>query len=145
MKPKSRVSKISIGRVYNLGNYEHVRYEITVDVPEGQSAAKAIVGLEHVIAGLKPLRHINEEHELARDAANIERMKKYTDEEWQSHHGHSVGTRKEVIARYVKAHREAVQRRKAAVKIAAKARALFDNLNGAEKFKDAKLDWDEGY
>ena len=29
--PQARVSKITVGRLHNLGNYEHVRYEIAVE------------------------------------------------------------------------------------------------------------------
>ena len=31
-----KITKITVGRLHNLGNYEHVRYELTVEVPEGQ-------------------------------------------------------------------------------------------------------------
>lgn len=138
---KSRVSRISIGRVYNLGNYEHVRYEVTVEVPEGQSASKAIVGLEKIIAGLAPLRCIKTEAELKRSAANIERMEKLTTEEWNREHQFSVGSRSEIIARHKKDHAADILRTARAKRKAARARALFDDLNGSATWKDAKLDW----
>ena len=40
------ITKITIGRLYNLGNYEHVRHDLTVEVKDGESAATAITGME---------------------------------------------------------------------------------------------------
>lgn len=54
MTPQARVSKITVGRLHNLGNYEHVRYEIAVDVPEGASATQVLANVERVLAGLDP-------------------------------------------------------------------------------------------
>jgi hypothetical protein len=39
------ITKITIGRLYNLGSYEHVRYELTAEVPQGESPATAIIGM----------------------------------------------------------------------------------------------------
>lgn len=41
-----RVTRLSIGRLCNLGNYEHIRYEVTVDIPEGADVAKTLVHIE---------------------------------------------------------------------------------------------------
>lgn len=40
-EPKPRLARFSIGRLFNLGNYEHVRYELTVEVPPECSAKEA--------------------------------------------------------------------------------------------------------
>ena len=58
------VSKITIGRLYNLGNYEHIRYEVSVDLENEDDATKAMVGLEKVIAGLAPIRGVKCKEEL---------------------------------------------------------------------------------
>lgn len=139
----SRVSRISVGRVYNLGNYEHVRYEITVDIPEGESAARAIVGVERIIAGLKPIKDsVESEAQLAHAAARLEEMEAADADTWQRNWGHCTGTREEVIKRHEESLRKAVTERAAAIQRAKTARLLFDDLHGAEQFKDAKLDWD---
>jgi hypothetical protein len=51
---KAKVSKITIARLYNTGNYEHVRYELTADVPPGEKAEKVAEGLISVIKALNP-------------------------------------------------------------------------------------------
>jgi hypothetical protein len=55
-KPKSkpRVSRITIGRLYNLGNYEHVRYELTVDVPAGVKPSHALTQMLRVLKAANP-------------------------------------------------------------------------------------------
>ena len=51
---KPRVSKITIGRLYNLGNYEHVRYELAVDVPDGASAAAVFASTVRLLRAVNP-------------------------------------------------------------------------------------------
>lgn len=143
MKQKPRISRISVGRVYNLGNYEHVRFELTAEIPEGASASKAIVGLERIIEGMRPNRSIKSEADLKREADDIARMRAQSDEDFERYHQCSVGTRAQITARYEASLRRDIRDRKRALKKSAKARKLFDNLNGAEVFKDAKLDWED--
>ena len=56
MKPKekSRISRITVARLYNIGNYEHIRYELTADVPEGNSAKIAISKLVRILRNANP-------------------------------------------------------------------------------------------
>jgi hypothetical protein len=56
----SHVSRISIARLYNLGDYEHARYEVTVEVPEGADAAVTFQNLEEIVEALNPKCPINE-------------------------------------------------------------------------------------
>lgn len=79
------ITKITIGRLYNLGNYEHVRYDLTVEVKEGESAATAITGMEAIIAGLAPLSKacIKSAGELQRMAAEVEQMKTMPVVDWE--------------------------------------------------------------
>lgn len=53
-KSKPRVSRITVGRLYNLGNYEHVRYEITVDVPAGVKPSHALTQTLRVLKAANP-------------------------------------------------------------------------------------------
>ena len=48
------ITKITIGRLYNLGSYEHIRYELTCEIPSGESPATALIGLEKLIGALNP-------------------------------------------------------------------------------------------
>jgi hypothetical protein len=51
---KAKVKQITVARLYNLGDYEHVRYELTAEVPAGIAAAKVMSGLMGVLNGLSP-------------------------------------------------------------------------------------------
>lgn len=139
------ITKITIGRLYNLGNYEHVRYELTIEVPDGASAANAVVGMEKILAGLKPLKNmaISSESEIKRLAAEIEEMKRMPAVEWERRYSHCHGTPTEVIERYQQSLEEQKTKRQQAIERARMARILFDDLGGAANWKDAKLDWDD--
>ena len=49
---KSRVSRIHVGRVYNLGNYENERVEVTVDVGMDDDAGRVLRSVENILADL---------------------------------------------------------------------------------------------
>lgn len=53
---KSRITRLTVARLYNLGNYEHVRYEITAEVPRGGSAKQTLLDTVGILRGLKPLK-----------------------------------------------------------------------------------------
>lgn len=139
----AKITKITVGRLFNLGNYEHVRYDLTVEIAPGESAASAIHGVERIIAGMKPVRHVESEAALAHKAKEIETMRTMTDEQWRRSYGHCEGSREEVIRRYTESHEKYVAEREKALSTARRARELFDDLAGAEKWTDAKLEWDE--
>jgi hypothetical protein len=49
-----RISRLTLARLFNLGNFEHMRYEVTVDLPAGTSPASVLRELESAIADLEP-------------------------------------------------------------------------------------------
>jgi hypothetical protein len=51
---KPRLARFSIGRLYNLGNYEHVRYELTVEVPPECSAKDAFLATLQLLHAADP-------------------------------------------------------------------------------------------
>lgn len=53
---RPRIRTISIARLHSLGNYEHVKVELTADVPEGASAKATLLELAAVVERLKPVR-----------------------------------------------------------------------------------------
>lgn len=57
--PGPRISRITIGRLHNLGNYEHVRYEVTVELPAGTSPASVMRELEDTLATLEPKQPVS--------------------------------------------------------------------------------------
>jgi hypothetical protein len=130
--PKTRATNITIGRLYNLGNYEHVRYELTVEIPEGRSAAAALTNVMKVLAGCKPIKLSYSEQSIRHLAKSPE--PKLSDpptaEERQTH------------AQWKEARILAVKL-EAALKRRAAALELLDEMGGTSIYKDAKLDWDD--
>lgn len=141
---RMNITKITIGRLYNLGSYEHIRYELTVEVPQGESPATAITGMEKILAGLAPLKNacIKSADELERMARAVEAMKTMPAVEWDRHYRGYEGTPTEIIERHQKSLEEDSVKSKAAIDRAKHARKLFDDLGGAANWKDAKLDWE---
>lgn len=138
-----KITKVTIGRLYNLGNYEHVRYEITGEVGPDESAAKLLVGMERVMAGLKPDKTIPTQDDIRRAEMEVSRMIAMNDEEWRRAYGHCTGTRAEVTDRYKVSLAEKFIARSKSIERSKKARELFDDLGGAAQWKDAKLDWQD--
>lgn len=65
MKPKSRITNITVARLYNLGNYEHVRFEICAEVPKGGSPKQTLLDISGIAQRLKPIKKpYNYEHML---------------------------------------------------------------------------------
>lgn len=142
------ITKITIGRLYNLGSYEHIRYELTAEVPQGESPATCIIGMEKILAGLSPKTHTHTRTELEREKHNVEEMRHLLagkgEEEFRRRHGYSfVGTPEEYIARCEESHLKNVAERDAWEARSEKARKLLEDLGGAANFKDAKLDWED--
>jgi hypothetical protein len=139
------ITKITIGRLYNLGSYEHVRYELTAEIQDGESVKDAVTGMEKILAGLAPLKTacISTESEIAQKTKEVQDMKTMPVVDWQRRYGHCTGTAAEVIERYETSLQEEIEKRNKAVARAKRAREFFDDLGGAAKWKDAKLDWQD--
>ena len=142
---KATISRITVSRLYNLGNYENCSYSITVEVPAGASAARAVRGVEKILAGLKPIKSCETftAEEEVRELKEIQTIRGMDKNQFFRHYGSPEGGK----AAYIKRRLEAVRDKKAAwIKrhaMAVKARELFDDLGGAEKWKDAKNDWSD--
>lgn len=146
-----KVTKITVGRLYNLGSYEHVRYELTVEIPPGESATDAIIGVERILEGMKPESKscIHSQTELERESRHIsalhELLSNEGSDEFRNRNGYFKGTPEEYIARCEQIYQENLTKRTAWDARAKKARELFDNIGGASEWKDAKLDWENDY
>ena len=148
---KSQVTKITIARLYNLGSYEHERYEICVEVPDGQSAAEAMIGVKKIMQGLAPASKscTKDRAELARERRRIadmrDKLTELGEEEFRRRHGFYEGTATEYIGRCEQRLLEDTLKRDKWELRAEKARKLLDDLGGAAVWKDAKLDWENDY
>jgi hypothetical protein len=136
MSIKSHVTRLTIARLFNLGSYEHVRYEVQVDVPEGQSAAQACYGVERILAGLKPKCPVDV-YELAR----LKEKTKWSEQDWWRYHG------KDSWESAKAANQAELERQLGKVKAwkdeQTKVRALLDDLGAAYQHTDAKLTWED--
>jgi hypothetical protein len=144
-----KVTKITIGRLFNLGSYEHVRYDITVELSEGDSAQAAMIGLEKIVSALAPERcwSVKTRDELKREERVIESMKHelaaYGEDEFRRRHGHFEGTPEDYLVRRTVASTQEKAKRDDYERTAKHARRLLDELGGAATWKDAKLDWED--
>lgn len=57
--PGPRIERVTLGRLHNLGNYEHIRYEITLHIPEGTSPASVMAECEDLLNSLEPRAPVN--------------------------------------------------------------------------------------
>ena len=139
------ITKITIGRLFNLGSYEHVRYELTAEVPAGESPATALIGLEKIITALNPKMPtgcISVEEEERRNRI-INEMDALGDEEFRSLYlwGENT-TRADYMRETIDDLVKGVEQRKEWEARSVKARKLLEDLGGAANWRDAKEDWD---
>lgn len=125
---KSRVSKIHIGRVFNLGNYENIRYEISVDVGTNDNPAEVLTWLEKILNNLYAKSSIDA-YELRRAREAVAKNPEELDV-WDKNNLESYKAK-------IADHDAAMERRK-------KARQLLNTLNASSEFTDHKLDWEDG-
>ena len=140
------ISKITIGRLFNLGNYEHIRYELTVDVQPGEATA-ALRGTENLLRALNPKRPsgVATDSELAQAKSKIELIRSMTDEAVRRNYGMS---KYGCIRKFTADLADAVSKTEHWNARQHAARKRFDDLGGASQYRDAKLDWqdfDEDY
>ena len=142
-----KVSKITIGRLYNLGSYEHVRYEISVEMTEGESPATAMIGLEKIIAALSPKTHTHSRDELNRELLTVTELGKHlnemSEEEFRRRHGFFEGSPVDYWKRCEQGYLQNVSQRVAWEQRSSKARKLLEDLGGAANWKDSKMDWED--
>lgn len=140
--------RISIDRLFNLGNFEHIKYSVSMELNADDSATVAMVGLEKIMAALnpKPPSDVKSEAELHRLKIEIDRMKAMTDEdfkhEFMSPYS-SKGTRPEITDRYEKNFIEASLKSERWRIRRTWARAHLDDLGGAVKLTDVKQGWEQ--
>lgn len=126
-KPKSTISRITITRLYNLGNYEHVRYELTADVPAGCSAKMAASNLVKILRACNP-KPPHSWHEITRAKELCSKpVHKMTDLDWENQNQAQRVMRD--FNKWQKAKAEALK--------------LLEKFGGKADHRDAKLDWED--
>lgn len=142
-----KVSKITLARLYNLGNYEHARLEISIDIGESDSPKDAIRKLNSVLTAANPKRPagVQDVDGIERDIARLERLKAalaYDVEAFKREAGHFVGTPSEYIERLESELIEAKKAREEWLASRKQALAELDALNGVCETVQAKRNWD---
>jgi hypothetical protein len=124
---ETRISRITIGRLHNLGDYEHIRYEIAVDIGANDNPSNVLQSLENILSDLQAKSGVGE-YELRRAQSVLIKPASELDE---------METRNlETYKTYVERHEKAIQRR-------AKEKTALSNLGGTSIYKDAKENWDD--
>lgn len=122
--PKARVTSIAVSRLYNLGNYQNVKYDIAAEVPLGGSAKDTLLELLYILQMMKPSHRPScwEETKAAEKKLPTEltEREKMHLQEWQEECG---------------AYRRHCVERDEAV-------ASLDSLGGSSHAKDARKSWD---
>lgn len=141
--PGPRISRVTLGRLHNLGNYEHVRYEVTVELPPGASPASVIRELTETLDGLEPRAPYSASEVRLAMAAVSKVEPTIADFDDGRDHYNSPAERlrdalreREQAARLLARYSEWQQKRDAAL-------GRFDALGGTQCFTDAKEQWDD--
>lgn len=132
---KTRISKLTIGRLYNLGNYEHVRYELTVEIPPASSVTTALRNTMTILRAANPKPPVTD-YDIQHAKAQLS--------DPQSWHKDikDPKERKPVLSKMVKDARQVLAKFKRWQNRRQQAEQLLDNLGAVRQFKDAKLTWD---
>jgi len=68
------IKTITISRLYNLGSYEHVKYEIGLELQKGDSPSKTLVALERIMEALSPNKDKTQDYEVEREERRVNDM-----------------------------------------------------------------------
>lgn len=126
MKPKSHITRITVSRLYNLGNYEHIRYELTADVPYGCSAKLAMSKLVKILQGANPKPPFSRvEYEKAKTSISkpLSKMDAY-DHDNANYYRRTI----DLVDKWNEGQKKALD--------------LLHRFGGTADHKDAKLDWE---
>lgn len=142
-----RITKITIGRLFNLGSYEHVRYELSADVGESESVETAVIGLEKVLAGLNPKRPsaVKSRDEIDREIRRLAEMRALNNDDFERFHGGYKDTREEYLERISKGIADDETKLRAWQERSQRARELLDDLGAASVWTDAKQSWEDDW
>lgn len=124
-----RITHVEIARLHNLGNYEHVRYQVKVELPLGTSPGSVIGELEQLLADLEPKCPWS-----TWDLAHAQKLVQQAEPDEGSSaedHARRRDAARDKLAKYA----EWKQQRDAAL-------AKFDQFGGLAVHTDAKGNWD---
>lgn len=128
------VTALTVAHLHNLGNYEHVRYEVTVALPDGAKPSEVLADVCAILADLRPLKVNAWDLERARKLlASPEPAVVPEDAAYELRRSREVWEQA----------RDLVKRSDAELRRIARAQTAFDDLGGARRYTDAKNSWDD--
>lgn len=125
-QPKAgKITSISVSRLYNLGNYQNIKYDLTATIGPSESSEATFRSLHWILQKLKPLR----EPECKRSYEEAIKLTQEKQSEYQRAH---VKEWAEEMAAWTlaKHHRSEAVR-------------LLDDLGGTSTYTDHKASWDD--
>lgn len=132
--PRARVTRVSIDRLYNLGNYEHIKYSIGIEIPEGADVLESVSKLRQVLRALKPLKAEGYTEKKARQIVDMT-----PEEREQAVKDTRISMEDTVAAPILVGRLDARKARRE------RALQLFNNLSGQDVYTDHKEQWDDNY
>lgn len=125
--PPTRITQFRIGRMHNLGNYEHIKYEVTVEVAPGDDVGRRLTTIETILNDLQA--------DLPHSEWDINRAKELL--------ARPEGELDEYELKRIPRAKQQLAENEAAQKRRELARAALSTLNYESEHKDAKKDWDD--
>lgn len=122
---KSKVTRLTIARLFNLGNYEHVRYEITAEIPRGGSVKQTFLDTLTILARLKPIK------------------KPYDYDSAKAVIQKDPSQRSEYETAHIDEYIAKVAEHAALIQLRNEALIKLDDVGGASHHTDAKNQWDD--
>jgi hypothetical protein len=128
------VTALTVARLHNLGNYEHVRYEVTVALPDGAKPSEVLSDVTEILADLRPSKQSQWDIGRARTLlAGAEPPVVPDDAPYEQRRAREVWEQA----------RELVKRDDAEQKRVARAQQALNDLGGTRRYTDAKASWDD--
>ena len=124
-KQKSKVTTITLARLYNIGNYEHIRFELSAEVPKDGSVKQTLLDMGAILARLRPIKPPYN-YALAKEVVS-----KLPEQMTEAEKG-----RLEEFVEIVRDHESAKALR-------CEALNKLDDIGGSSKHTDAKASWDD--
>ena len=121
------VSRITVARLHNLGDYEHVRYEVAVELPADAKPGDVLFELTSILNDAGPVRPTYDEKRARSLVARVESGDEVSDYDRDN----------------LAASREIVDGLNARVAKQQAARERLNDLGAKRDYRDAKDDWDE--
>lgn len=120
-----RVTHVAVSRLYNLGNYQNIKFDLSAEIPAGASAQETFRRLNLILQDLAPFKKF-EGYEVKR----LEDLRKKTRDE---------------LSQFEKDQIEELQSKESDfnTRRARRTAALqaIDDIGGAALFQDAKSEW----